>query len=147
MCKLAQRVARLRTHVKATWDDITKSGIGKTGNRSITLALSETVEQRVGLNKVATLLPDGKTTHSLKLPLKLPRATFPKYLAWEKYCYNAKLTVNQTISMSAQTMKQQNLLHTQKHCEIKHIGNERFLFLFHLTRLSDSNARRVQLVS
>jgi hypothetical protein len=39
-------------------------------------------------------------------------------------------SANQTISISAQTMEQQNILYTHKHCEIIHITNERFLFSF-----------------
>jgi hypothetical protein len=34
------------------------------------------------------------------------------------------------ISISAQTMEQQKILYTHRHCEIKHIRNVRFLFSF-----------------
>jgi hypothetical protein len=39
-------------------------------------------------------------------------------------------SANQTISISAQTMEQQKILYTYKHCEIIHITNVRFLFSF-----------------
>jgi hypothetical protein len=39
-------------------------------------------------------------------------------------------SANQTISISAQTMEQQKILYTHKHCEIMHITNVRFLFPF-----------------
>jgi hypothetical protein len=40
------------------------------------------------------------------------------------------VTETVTISISAQTLEQQTILYTHKHCEIKHIGNMRFLFCF-----------------
>jgi hypothetical protein len=48
----------------------------------------------------------------------------------DSYMLRVLESANQTICISAQTMEQQKILYTHKHCEIKHIRNMRFLFSF-----------------
>jgi hypothetical protein len=48
----------------------------------------------------------------------------------DNYMLRVLESANQTTSISAQTMEQQKILYTHKHCEIIHIKNVRFLFPF-----------------
>jgi hypothetical protein len=48
----------------------------------------------------------------------------------DNYMLRVLESANQTISISSQTVEQQTVLYTHKHCEIKHIRNVRFLFYF-----------------
>jgi hypothetical protein len=66
----------------------------------------------------------------------------------DNYILRVLESANQTISISAQTMKEQKILYTHKHCEIIHIRNVRFLFSFFSIQPDWATATcgRVQLV-